>query len=265
MQHSLVEDHSDFGWIVFLLVVAPMVLLGRRLEDAEGPSPLPTKPPALDSRAVAIPAVALGVLATLVVVGYFLEPRATPVAAIQPPVVNGWQHTSAWLGPGRPRFLGAGAEIAVSYSAIAAPRERVDAYIASYSAQRQGAEIVHGENHPQGDGVAAVERGEVTIEEAAGTPYTFMELEVSATNPQRLVWYGARVAGRAVAEPVRAKLYQVVGALTRRQDAQVVVLSARCEATCDKARIVLTHYATQATSSLFNAAEDAALAGRDSR
>jgi exosortase A len=248
MQHYLVTvDHVMFGWAVFFAFLGPALLVGRHLEgrlvssrSAAGKEPGRASPP--DAASVASASVACAIVLS---VGAGLVYRATnrPAAAEIPTVTFGlpsalgaWQAVGDWSSATRPRFAGADAVASGSYrlrgdSAVA------DLYLAHYSVQQQGKEAVFYANTVAGDDVEVLERGPLTVPWADGK-LVMMEAEVGgATGPRRVVWYGYRVAGRATASAFGAKLYQALGVLEGRWDAQVLVASARCEpADCGAAR-----------------------------
>ena len=262
MQHYLiVEDHYVFGWVLFLLVIAPVFVLGRWLEGADASDPNEQIAPFYVRGAAAtglvIPAIAGVLLVSSAWLGYRVDARNADELASVPielPLLNGWQRTEDWADAQRPYFVGAGAQAGAWYGQGS---ERVAVYVANYPTQQQGREAVFYANRPWGRDSEVIDRDVVELSGAEGERYAFTEYRVTDPGGQeRLVWRGLQVAGRTTASEPLAKLFQAAGALLGRTDAQVLVLAADCESGCTRAGEVLSQFADQAVASLYACAEN---------
>jgi exosortase A len=266
MQHYLVTvDHYYFGWVLFFVVLGPLFFFGRHLErlaprhaspsargeaeratrtqEAERASDLPAQNTRGSASANAMIVAAAGVLA----VGAWLSFRAaarpaapTAVRNLVLPAVQGWRYEGEWDSIMWPRFANADVESGARYGR---GTEHVSVYVAQYAVQGQGKEVVYYENFPAGSsGVAA--RATVTAVLGDDAAIPLAELEVAEpAGERRLVWYGYQVAGRRTRDPFVAKLYQALGAMQGRWDAQAIVATAPCAADCVLARETLTQFA----------------------
>ena len=238
MQHYLVTvDHVMFGWVVFFAFLGPLLLIGRRFERrsvaSAAASSVRAPEPAAHATSIARASVSCAIVLWS---GAWLAYQATsrpdalassPLAFGLPAAVGPWHRVGDWSTGSRPRFEGADAVASGSYRLGGGP-DVVDAYLAHYGVQQQGKEAVFYANTVAGDDLDVFERGVVTVP-SANHELVMMEAEVGATiGSRRIVWYGYRVAGRETASVVRAKLYQALGALEGRWDAQVLVASAPC-------------------------------------
>jgi EpsI family protein len=261
MQHYLVTvDHYLFGWALFFVFLVLLLLVARRFESA---APSVVHRPVLAGGSDKTSTVLVrGTVACAIVLwgGVWLATQAMsrPVAATastveldSPATLGSWQAFGDWEPVSRPRFDGADIAASGSYRSQGDESSVVDVYIAHYGVQRQGKEAVFYANVVVGGELAVLERGPVTVQSLeGGLPMT--ELEVGGeSEPRRIVWYGYRVAGRTTRSAVTAKLYQALGALGGRWDAQVLVASARCAtADCTAARHSLGRFLSAAEPAL---------------
>jgi EpsI family protein len=251
MQHYLVTvDHYYFGWILFFVVFAPLLLFGRHLDALAPARPSPT----LASRAAAAPRSPSSHNSYVVATGLLLaagtalsalanarpEAPAETLKTALPAQIDGWTREGGWDGGSRPRFGGADAEGTGRYALAGS---HVSVFWARYVVQRQGKEVVIYSNLPSGENASVVARATARVEPTSGKPASLAELEVvDPDGTRRMVWYGYEIAGRRTADPVRAKLYQVVGAFRGRWDAQVIVASSACAPDCGGARKSLARW-----------------------
>ena len=264
MQHYFVEDHYYFGWALFLAVIAPIILVGRRLEEAQPPG-TNEKITARSLTVTAATGLAVPAIAGLVLIGgAWLGHRVgvrnvdgVAAAPIELPELATWQRMEPWADSRRPYFVGAAAEAAAWYRQ---GTDRVAVYVANYPSQQQGREAVFYANRPWGEASEVIAHDVIRLSSAEGASYPFAELRLADPGePERLVWYGLQVAGKPTASEVIAKLFQAVGALGGRTDAQVIVMTAACEPGCSDARAILSRYATQAVVTLYAYAENSTI------
>lgn len=229
-------DHLVYSWIFFAAVVLPLFWLGLRWRE-----PGPIHQPAHSSLAIdsgpnraplhATPLAALGSIALLalapIAAGFMSKPPTTPpiIGAAAPPANLPWRALPRYFGGWEPRFIGADARMAQSYTA---GRRQVHLHIAYYASQRPGAELINSENViadgmrwiwlAEGEGRALVDGRELKVRQIAMR---------SARGSLRLVWSWYWVGGEFTANPYRAKLLQAKALLLgRAQGAAAIVLGA---------------------------------------
>jgi EpsI family protein len=260
--YLIVEDHSLFGWVVFVVFMAPLFYAHRVLSSRSTDSaslqtaraePDPSGPAGSRWAAVYFACVAL---AFGVVLNYRIaDGGQVSNVVLAAPEIQGWSATADWADARRPEFVGATAQLASWYED---GTERVGAYIAHYTRQAQGREIVFSQHRPQGQG-AVVGRQRITIQAASGSQLAFEQLEVADFGAKRrLVWVGLRVAGRVAGGETAAKFLQIAGAVRGRRDAQALVLTAECSEDCSHAEATLSRFAGIAAERLYAETERSA-------
>ena len=266
MQSPLVEEHEAFGWVVFLLVLIPMILLGRYYEakEADSDAVIPEPPEQTSTPHFGGSWVAAAMLLTAI----WLTSRIDAVYAVEGKLaapsnlsVSGWSNESPWADASRPQFEGAVYELARWYRRDAT---RVGLYLAGYPVQRQGSEAIYYANRPAGAGAITeiTDYGDLRL--VGPGRFMYRELVVTEGDRTRLVWHLVQVAGQPSRSPVHAKWLQVLGAVKGRSDAQVIVLTAYCQVDCDSVRAQLTAFASQTTARLIQVASPPAVTGQDS-
>jgi EpsI family protein len=262
--YLIVEDHSLFGWVVFVVFMTPLLYVHRVLPLSSTGSAPPTAPAGSVPAGPAGPRRAAVYFACIALaLGVFLNYRidgGSPVSdvVLAAPGIPGWSGKADWLDARRPEFVGATAEFARWYEDGTA---RVGAYVAHYARQEQGHEVVFSQHRPQGQG-AVVSRQRITLQVTAGSPLTFDQLEIADFGAKRrLVWVGLRVAGQVASGETAAKVLQIAGALRGRRDAQALVLTTECDDDCNHAAATLSRYAAAAAERLYVATERSAQRG----
>ena len=158
-----------------------------------------------------------------------------------------------WDDARLPVFIGANGQAAAWYEDGA---ERVGVYVATYASQGPDDDVASATNQPAGKGGLVVARRTLTVPVGGGSlPFKELEVVDLGAENHRLVWVGLRVRGRVTASGVVAKVLQVLGVAGGRRDAQVVVLTALCDADCGAARSRLTRFAGAGAHSIYLQAE----------
>jgi EpsI family protein len=256
MRHYLIiEDHYYFGWLLFSVCLVPMFLLDRWLIHRQEETT-----PARAQRGVQVPAsrraVVVGAL-IVAVLGIWANKRIAgaaenaPGVAASPPALRGWPQAGVWGQDTVPSFPGATSEMAVRF---AAADERVDVYLADYRVQRQENEVIFYANRPQGlhsEVATSVDRRVSLASASAMIPIREIEVR-DRDGGRRLVWFTMRVAGVLTASDFEAKVWQVIGAIRGRRDAQALVLSTACTVDCAAARSALDRFAAAALPRLLD-------------
>jgi EpsI family protein len=254
----VVKDHYYFGWVLFFVCLSPLwwvdSWLQRRAVGSEPGAIMPrTEVP------MTAPSALVVVLTGMVLTagggfGQWLAAAPPPSAAraIDLPPVESWKVVEAWNDSRLPVFVGPTAAAAGWYARGDA---RVGVYVADYAVQRQEHEVVFYQNRPQGP-EDETESGEIRTVSTAAGPVAFVELATrTAGGAQRLVWVSLRVAGHFATGDLGAKVWQAAGVLFGRRDAQVIVLTADCAASCRDAGEVLSEFAAVAVVPLYDVAE----------
>ena len=229
MQHYWVTvEHASLGWIIFVVLVAGLGLLVRRLSApvlstaetaARAATPASAASAAGVWKATAPAAVILLLLATLLLRSLDAAPASSPRLGDWPVLASHWQGplpaTSAWV----PHYVGTSQEARAAYRSGAAT---VEVYVNLYARQAPGAELVFYQN------TVAAPAGERWVVES--------QFRVGGHVTQR--------------EPVAQLLYGV-RSLTRPVPSGVLAFAARCgDGDCDAARRALADFKNQYSRAL---------------
>lgn len=242
MQHYLIRvDHLYFGWVLFLLVIWPLVLYGVRLERREEaaasrPAASPAwQPMSPGARSFALPVVLVGLI--------LLSPAAarlalSAVAARQVPpqliqtttaASNGHALGTGSLVPGaeeqRQRVLVDGQP--VDYFSAFVPRMAADAAFPESAAQLLG-------RRWQPDSARAV------AEDPAGR--LFEQQEGFVHGQRYLMRSGLLVAGYPAVAGRSSKITALRGLARLRSDWQLWVALVPCQQTCEAAGILMNSF-----------------------
>ncbi|MFQ5773765.1 MAG: exosortase A [Kiloniellaceae bacterium] len=212
-------DHITFGLIFLSIVFA--CLLGLGMTFREPPRPNEPPAPAPDPRqrtagrgfpAVRYVAAAVGALllagSASAYSGYVAyRPAGGQDIALSPPDAGpAWRRSPEAAADWRPNFAHVDADALWTYRA---GDRRVDIYLAYYTRQRQGAEVVNTENRLTG-GDPWVRAGTGRVEAIVdGAPLTVGYKRILSPSGRRMVWYWYWVDGRFTSSPYVAKLLEI--------------------------------------------------------
>jgi EpsI family protein len=268
MQHYLIaEDHYVFGWVLYGVLMTPVLWLARRLElrEAAGRSPgaerieEPVAAPRTDARAPAFGS-SFAFLATGAAAGLLLASpmllRAGPDAPTVPAVIALPAMPVIWTATApsqdwRPSFHQPHAALHAGYAGAAGPK--VDLYIARYLGQAPDSKLIYHRN--------TLDHGWQQLTATArpvpvnGTMRTVREVELAARGERRLVWYWYRVGGTPTHDRTQAKLLELPALARGRRDGAVIAVSASCTIRCDVAREQMADLLSIAGASLEAAAD----------
>jgi EpsI family protein len=266
MRHYLiVEDHYLFGWVLYGVMMAPVLWLARRLELGEAASArelagTPVRGENWENWTLTIaPAAAFVVVGA--VAGVLLSSpallRAGPDAPAEPASIASaaelapqWRPVppaAAW----RPNF---NHPHAVLHEGYTGPVDvQVDVYLARYLSQSPRAKLIYHRNTlDRGwQSVAATSRGAPLN----GGTRTVREIELSAGGERRLVWFWYRVGGSPTHDRTHAKLLELPALARGRRDGAVIALSASCTVLCESARVAMAEFLSTAGAGLEAAAD----------
>jgi exosortase A len=243
MQHFLVQvDHYYFGWVMYMLMMVPVLFLARRLEPDAG---VDTAPPAVEPARAPGYGYLAGVFVALAIapVAWFLLSRAEarPAPAVLPPGEAGWSLEGLVRPDWEPSYRGADATISGSYWRDG---QGVDAWIVYYERPAHGSDLANRSNSLAGRsaGRLQVNGHEAVLDFGGG---------------QRLIRYTHIIGGRESIGALDAKIHQIVATLSGQPEAALLAISAPCGVDCDEARALLAAFEQDMGSSL-----RAAIAGR---
>jgi exosortase A len=227
MQHFLVQvDHYYFGWVLYMLLMAPVFVLARRFEPQQEPAgatqaaTVSTSTTRWRPHAIA----AFAALAVAPLAWWALTstpPRPAPEA--MPPGQAGWE----LHGEARPdwtvRYRGPEALLNGVYWRDG---QGVDVWIAWYGRPAQGSEVANQTNR-------------LALPRDGSLQRSGREAVLNSSGGQRVIRHVHIIGGRESTGLMRAKMYQIVGTLSHRPEAALLAISAPCAGDCDAARALL--------------------------
>jgi exosortase len=255
MQHYLVRvDHYYFGWGVFALAMVLFFVIARRMplsapqatahradSSAKGTSRLGGVAAALIALSIG-PAWSIANGASNAASGAMVGANTLPVDP------GAWRGPFADRGSWQPRYPAADLQQRGEYrSSIGA----ISAFVAAYSYQRQGKEMIGFDNSLLGD--SPVEITATARHELAG--YSVKELElIDANGRMSVLWYRYRIGSRYFSSDLPTQLYYGLASLVSAPTSRLIALRADCSVDCEKARTALAEllraFDEQATDSV---------------
>ncbi|WP_150913238.1 exosortase [Marinobacter halotolerans] len=247
MQSNLINEHDDFGWMVFAVTLIPLFIVGRLLEKKESNGEIEannkslTPSPVLASSSSGNPSIAVAAIGALL----FLTWIALP-AAPESREVGAFKHDAVlvseelWL-PLFSRSLAGWTPIVErpdrllerSYvsreglSPAGDPNETLLVGLYSYDAQWAGHELVHYNNRLySSSGFVVQDVFDITSIE--GVPMSGMTIKRLGSEDFIHLAFAYYVEGSWENNELEAKLAQLPGILNRRTDASLLVVALQC-------------------------------------
>lgn len=249
MRRGVGFDHYMYGWLVFTLVMAAFFMVGAAYREPERPAtPVGgggdgggSPPPAPRGRRIGFAALALLLLAAwpaLDAVG-MARPLAGSDFALTAPAPRGsWALEAGLDSLWRPHFLGAASEVNQRY---AGPGGTVQCYLAAYTRQSQGHELLHTGNGivDAGDPAYRVLReGKRPLPNAA-PPLSVRETVLLVPEGRLVAWHWYWLPDEYTSDPFRVKWLQAKSRILGKRDrAAVVVLAATANDPADAERLL---------------------------
>jgi EpsI family protein len=256
MQHSLVHDHANFGWVVFLFVVLiPFLLVSRMIsrndiepsQETKQEAKQETKQGTRTAPGIKYFIVAMLMLTSVPFLRYGLELISEDFdGEIElPAAFANWNGNDTVLNnrSWKPGYKNASKEIFKSYSGDSGVD--VDLFLFHYAKQEQGAELINVENDIA-DGslwnVVPSTEGEYLI--SGGQNITRVnEAEITNnSNERKLVWYWYDIGGYITSNQYYAKLFQVFAQLRGKNYANLIAVSTTCKTECKERQQYLEQY-----------------------
>jgi exosortase len=231
MQHYLIRvDHLWFGWALFLVVLAPLMLWGRRYAGEEHRRPMPPGANAPASWQAGDLGVACTAALLLAAPAWILPARERAV----PPRPVAVEFASGW----RPVFVGARVE--------QDSQDGIDRVVAKYDKPAREARISLPENDLGGEGWRQVSQD---LHPASAT-LPVVESRGYANGRERLIWFWYEVAGTRALTKVGYRWAELLAAIHGRREAAIVAYSVDCRGDCSAARgLLATRLASEITNS----------------
>lgn len=242
IHYPLVQNHYDFGWVVFALMLLAFFPLARRIASAP-----PVRPPPAPVNAVPAQRALLDTKgATALILGALLfgpmwnwialARAAGPVTAQLPA-----DPPAGWLGPTpvaddwAPLFPGADAQRSGLYTSGSL---QVSVFTAAFAVQRHGKKLV-------GYGVEILAPDEAPVSQQSVAVGTAKLAEIEAAKPdghRALVWLRYTVGERHFTSAWRAQLGYGWASLSSAPASYIMLFRAPCAADCSAARSALTQF-----------------------
>lgn len=287
MQWPYLEDHGFYGWVVFVVVFSlffPVAgFLLKRASEGAGrsapPTPLPEEEPAVDESdaretetpasprpgAGRLPTARVALATALAALGpiAYLAFRAAPAAALEEPVEpekESWtlardvpaEPPATW----QPGFPEPDRRLESVWTDGTADIYRLELV---YHGQRQGRELVGGENSIASSGDVAAEDFLWLPEEDVWVREAFVRTDEGIV----VVWYWYRIGGIDAVSPAKAKALELWAFLRRRPSAALVTLAAACESDrCRDERTALRAFLAGVPAATLAARQDGEDEGR---
>ena len=235
MDHPLVVDHYSIGWVLFAVAMVPLLLAGGWLQKGDTRNEAVTADHGSDCVDVApgVSTVTKSILCGVLILGApvlakMAEPENPNLASLHllslPDSVAGWHKVGDGNSIGS-RFMGADVETSARYTK---DKRFIDVYVAAYSHQRQGAEVINQQNRVYDKHRwRSLSRGAVLIANSSTGPATVQEIILSqgVTDTVVMARYWYLIAGYTAENRLWAKGLQIVGALRGRHQALAIVIS----------------------------------------
>jgi exosortase len=236
MQHYLIRvEHFWFGWVLFMLMLTPVVLYGRWLSGRE-PEAAPRSPTLADWQlplrwiTVAFAVGAGGLIAAgAIFIGSLDRAPLDQISVFSGKVTSSPRFESGW----RPHFVNGGGAATLMGSV-----GEVEVFHLAYALQTREGYVGHPENSVTGEHWQEGNRALVELR-FAGQPVRVVEHQGQFEDEQRIIWELPMVGGRMAESRARRIAAMLSERLAGKTDAQVWALNAACRGDCDGARAQL--------------------------
>lgn len=252
MQHPLIAEHDNFGWLVFAIMMAPVLLLGRRLQSREGawPASLPRGSGSIQRAPISAFLLAGAAAALILLLPTALRsdvaaPEVPAQADLSAATPAGWSEVDR-DGRWRPDFLRPHVEARAGFAAP--ERTAVDVYLVGYHGAGGDSKLISRRNSLSFEWHVTATR--TVTADVGGEMLRLSEIELVAGGERRVVWSWYVIGGVVTHDRVRAKLLEVPAALRGRREGALLAVSATCDLGCDGARDLLRRYLSGAGTAL---------------
>jgi EpsI family protein len=227
-------DHIVYGWVFFAIVTLILLSIGMTFRDAPAVMTAPHPEGASGAGGGGAPRRIAGItvaalFAALIMPAYaalidIKSPPSAPATLAAPAVGGGWAAISDNRNPDwSPIFTGADRTLLRSYVKNG---QRVDIFLAYYTRERQGAELISTENRLADEKRWSRASSHAVSVRVDGTETSAIVTRIRDRSRGRLVLYWYWIGGRFTANPYVAKALQALDRLRGGSPAAAVALSA---------------------------------------
>lgn len=227
-------DHLIYGWIFFAFVTVVLLTIGMTFRETDGDNEIymPADEDRVAGRWSNIRGLVAGALASLVVAAIgpayaeiilnrTVPQMAAPLTA--PAAGGGWQELSRVSTNWRPTFAGSDAELMKTFRKSGAD---VHLYMAYYTHQRQGAELVNSANTFIDDVKWSRASSAFTLAQVGGANHEVKATRILGRGKSRVVWEWYWIGGRFTSDRYIAKIYEAIAKLSGSTQAAAAIIVA---------------------------------------
>ena len=254
---NIAENHLWYGWAFFTVVLFLAGYIGSYFADRESDASsdkaveLGGRDVTPNPRHTAIASLlTFLIVASVFVVAEGVNSRPAPLSFESSPTlaeVPGWQNVR-WLGDWSPSFSNADLQLRQSYAR--GDTTVVDLFVAAYSRQGLGREMITYDNHIIDQAQWSVLRERRAAINLATKALPFVELVVASGDRRRYVWLFYWVHGTFTANPAVAKLLEVKAKLFLGDQRAAIVAISTSDTTRGDADVALQSFLQDAFPSI---------------
>lgn len=248
MQHSIVNDHSQFGWLIFAVFFLPLLLLCHKLlpvknkpqtkENIKTPKTRAEDRLRLPNLYQFFNAICI-VFLIFITTSYLLPSNISSLTVSEkidfPRGIAGWNKNLHYSDEeDLPDFKGFSQMASTVYSNVSLSSTLS---IIKYQNQKQGAELIHYDNSLfNAEKWQTVEHQAIELQSKMREKpqRVIQEILLSDLNTKRLIFYWYQVGKYSTTSKIQAKILQIPALIARRTDASLYFLSTDCKTDCDQ-------------------------------
>ncbi|MEM7018700.1 MAG: exosortase A [Pseudomonadota bacterium] len=276
MQHSIVEDHQTFGWVIFGLCLIPLFIIAHYIQPSASNETAPNLANEIDDKTQqSLPsiqplglslALATILLGPLVILGnnYFNSINKPPQVSLAIPApIEPWQGPIEQRYGWKPSYHHATDSFNGMYHH---DLKHNSVHIFFYAKQQPGKELIFYQNQltpSESKQWRDIPDGSRQLNISSGESIKVSASVIKSTSDTRFIlsWYN--VAGINTTNRYVAKLLQIYGHLTGRQEAALLALSAICpDHDCKTSDETLVQFATKMYPNIVQSLEQAVLSSK---
>jgi len=269
MQHPFVQDHLMLGWYLFGGIVFVLLLVDARLikhyrqacsvdevkhniSENNHPGTMVCNKGSLQYAIVMLTTVLIVSVgpASAYVVKNQTKQEHLDVGIDLPKSIGGWKIQDGANDDWMPVYHGA----ITHKSAYQRNGEQLTIFIGYYPGQRQGEELINRLNRISNEDVWHIRYSRAHTIQVEDQSVLEQLLEKS-NGKKRLVWYWYNVAGHRTTNKYEAKVLQILGFLTGKQQSFLVAVAADLNDSPESVRRLLRDFVIKAESSLYRTVE----------
>lgn len=236
MTHSLLHDHIWLGWVVFFISFVCLFYLWNKFSPRYAYSKHTNQSDDTIQQAGFIKTtIVTGMLVLFAAVGPLIKSvynvsieQAEGAKQTIELVLEGWESNQD-RGLWQPAWVSADADNYFSFRD--GEGRRLDLYLAYYSVQAQGKEVINSRNRKYDEKQwtrLQLRRKDIELESKGLLP-VIEELIQNGSGKKRVIWTWYYIGGNVVADALKAKLVALTGIFSGRSDATAILVSAEVE------------------------------------